>query len=363
MGNRVVKVLSLLGILGIGIIVLIAGMLSYYAIKSPGKMIQYKDEQGNVLANSIASKEYIEINGAKLGMIVKSRDLTNPVLLFLHGGVGMPEYGETWDYPTYLEDHFTVVWLEQRGAGLSYHSEMKGEDITTKQYISDIIEVSKYLCQRFNTEKIYLMAHSAGTYTAIQAASKAPELYYAYIGTGQYLNQQESDELAYEYMLDYFAQTNQKGTLKKLKTAYETGKFKSAKVGLMFKAGIETMRKGTSYRQCIFTPTMNCPEYTLGEKINIWRGILFVKGSTLGKEIHEADIRKIVTKLEVPVYFLSGKYDYITNRKLVQEYEEQLEAPAKGYYLFENSAHCPIFEEPEATIKIMEEIKKNTKVD
>lgn len=104
-GNKVMKVI---GVLVGSIFILVIGILIFYRIKSPGKMIQYRDKEGNVLKNSIASKEYVEINGTKLGMIIKSKDLSNPVLLFLHGGVGMPEYPMTWDYPTYLENHFTI---------------------------------------------------------------------------------------------------------------------------------------------------------------------------------------------------------------------------------------------------------------
>lgn len=132
-----------------------------------------------------------------MGMIIKSKNVSNPVLLFVHGGPGMPEY----KYSSALEDNFTVVWWDQRGAGLSYHSGMSKEKMTTEQFVSDTIEVSKYLCQRFKQEKIYLLGHSWGSLIAIQAAQKSPELYYAYIGVAQITNQIESEKIAYDYMV------------------------------------------------------------------------------------------------------------------------------------------------------------------
>jgi hypothetical protein len=36
-------------------------------------------------------------------------------------------------------------------------------------------------------------------------------------------------------------------------------------------------------------------------------------------------------------------------------YFEKLKAPVKGFYTFEQSAHCPIFEEPEKAQKILRE--------
>jgi hypothetical protein len=42
-------------------------------------------------------------------MFIQSRDVANPVLLFLHGGPGMPAYFLTWRYPTGLEEYFSVL--------------------------------------------------------------------------------------------------------------------------------------------------------------------------------------------------------------------------------------------------------------
>lgn len=58
-------------------------------------------------------------------------DISNPVLLFVHGGPGMPEYFLNQDHPTGLEKFFTVVWWNQRGAGLSYNSKI---DRSTMNY-------------------------------------------------------------------------------------------------------------------------------------------------------------------------------------------------------------------------------------
>jgi pimeloyl-ACP methyl ester carboxylesterase len=97
--------------------VLLAGLL---LAMSPGKPAQYLDANGQPLANSLSEKMRVNINGVEQGMFIKSRNVDNPVLLFVHGGPGMPEYWLTRWYPTGLEEHFTVVWWEQRGAGFSY---------------------------------------------------------------------------------------------------------------------------------------------------------------------------------------------------------------------------------------------------
>jgi len=170
---------------------------------SPGKLTQFTDENGKGLENSICRKVFVQVNNTEMGMIIKGKDVSNPVLLFVHGGPGMTEYFLEQDYPTGLEDYFTVVWWDQRGAGLSYHGDMDESTMTTEQFIDDTIVVINYLRERFGQDKIYLMAHSWGTFFAIQAVKKAPELYSAYIGVEQVSYQNESEKLAYEYIIPF----------------------------------------------------------------------------------------------------------------------------------------------------------------
>src|SRR6185369_4250641 len=146
-------------------------------------------------------------------MFIKSKDVRNPVLLYLHGG--MPDYFLTEKYPTGLEDYFTVVWWEQRGSGMSYSANIPPETMTLEQMISDTIELTNTLRKRFHKEKIYLMAHSGGSFIGIQAVAKAPELYYAYIGVAQISYQLESEKMAYDYMLKQFKANGDKEMVQK----------------------------------------------------------------------------------------------------------------------------------------------------
>ena len=131
-------------------------------------------------------------------MFIQSRDVNQPVLLFLHGGPGMPEYFLTQRYPTGLEEDFTVVWWDRRGAGLSYNPKIPLATMTVEQSIADTQAVTNYLWQRFGQEKIYLLAHSGGSFIGIQTAAQSPELYHAYLGMCQMTHQIQSEKLAYD---------------------------------------------------------------------------------------------------------------------------------------------------------------------
>jgi len=342
---------------------IIAGLI-FLLILSPGKMKQFTDENGHVLKNSLSEKTFTEINGVKMGMIIKSKDISNPVLLFVHGGPGMPEYWLTDKYPTGFEDYFTVVWWDQRGAGLSYNSNTDADTMTTEQFVDDTIAVTNYLKERFGQDKIYLMAHSWGTYIGIQAAQKAPELFNAYIGVAQDVNVCESEKLAYEYMLNYYKNSGDEKTLKQLKSMpYDSDDYNKIRDSVMHRAGIGTTRTMNSVVTGIFFLSLACREYTLTEKINIWRGKISSGESTLKDEFYANDLSKTVTKLDLPVYFMSGEYDYTLNYNMAEDYFKQLDAPVKGFYLFQNSAHSPMFEEPEKFLNIIQEDILNSKTE
>lgn len=65
------------------------------------------------------------------------------------------------------------------------------------------------------------------------------------------------------------------------------------------------------------------------------------------------DITIEVPKVDVPVYFLHGRYDYTVSYALAKVYLQQLEAPLKGFYTYEDCAHSPVFEGPEQTRTIL----------
>jgi pimeloyl-ACP methyl ester carboxylesterase len=341
------------------ILVGVALLTGILLLRSGGNMKPFRDSNGGILKGSLSEKVYVTINDVKMGMIIKSKDITNPVLLFVHGGPGMPEYPLMEESSNALADYFTVVWWDQRGAGLSYSSDISKDTMTTEQFISDTVEVTNYLRKRFGKEKIYLMGHSWGTFISIQAVAKVPELYHAYIGMGQITNQMESERLAYDYMLDYYDRKGDRNAVKRLKSVSLStsnnlpNEYLSMRDELMHGCGIGTTHKMRSVVTGIFVPVMWNQEYTLREKINIWKGKAFSNTTNLRQEMYDTDITKFVTELKIPVYFFSGIYDYTVNYQMAEEYLKKLKAPIKGFYLFKESAHSPIFEEPEKVVDIM----------
>jgi pimeloyl-ACP methyl ester carboxylesterase len=330
-------------------------------IYSPGKPEAFVDNQGVPVVGSISEKTFVTIGGIRQGMFIRSKNTSNPVMLYVHGGPAFPNYFLVEKYKPGLEDFFTVCYWEQRGGGLSYSSDIPLETMTFEQLTSDCIEVTNYLRARFGKNKIYIMAHSGGTPIAIQAVAKAPQLYHAYIGMAQITRQWESERIAFKNMTEQYAGSGNSKALKELKKypvaetdAGVVSFFKSSiRDKAMHELGIGTMRNMKSVITGVFVPVWTCKAYTLKEKINIWISkFKIIKKARFIDELFSMHIPEMVPKLDVPVYFLSGKYDLTVNIDLSKAYLEKLQAPLRGFYTFENSAHSPLFEEPQRVNEI-----------
>jgi len=354
--RKVVRIMLTIPAVLLVCVFILVGVLQLW---SPGKPTPFVDENGSPLAGSISEKVFVNINGVEQGMFIKSKDATHPVLLYLHGG--MPDYFLTQRYPTGLEDYFTVVWWEQRGSGISYSADIPPETMTLEQMIADTLEVTNYLRHRFGKEKIYLMGHSGGTFIGIQVAARAPELYYAYIGVAQMSNQLKSERLAYEYMLQQFKESGNIKMVRKLEEAPVTmtdgtpDAYLALRDEAMHSLGIGTTHDMNSVITGIFLPSLTSRDYTLIEKVNMWRGKSRSGVSLLWDTMLTTDLSKQVPELDLPVYFFEGIYDYTCSYTEVKSYFEKLKAPLKGFYTFEQSAHSPLFEEPEKMQHILQE--------
>jgi pimeloyl-ACP methyl ester carboxylesterase len=332
-------------------------ILVYLQYLSPGTPEPFRNTNGTITDNSISEKIFIEVNGVKQGMFIKSKDASNPVLLYLHGG--MPDYFLTQKYPTGLDDYFTVVWWEQRGSGLSYSPGIPANLMNVKQFISDTLAITNYLRDRFDKDKIYLMGHSGGTFIGIQAVAQAPQLYEAYIGVAQMSYQLESEKQAYDFMLQTFRNNGNRKMVGKLESAPVTLKggipqaYNALRDIAMHSLGIGTMHNMKSVITGIFFPSLAFREYTLKEKLNLWRGKSQTGISSMWNEMIVTDLSKQVNEIKIPVYFFGGTYDYTVSTNLAKDYFEKIQAPIKGFYVFEQSAHSPMYEEPEKMKQIM----------
>ena len=348
-----ITLIVIIGILLAGIIVL--------AVKSPGRLDALKDAEGKVIVGSLVEKNFIEIGGIRQGFFIRTENPENPVLLFLHGGPGSPElaYSEFYESAERLEKYFTVCYWEQRGAGMSFNKSIDDATMNVKQFVEDARQMTEYLQRRFNQEKIYLMGHSWGSYLGIKIIEKYPENYWAYIGIGQISNQLESEKLAYDYLLNITALSNENKTFEKLKQFdkqapdFSNNDYLMTVREIMNEYGIGVSHQNISMFNLIRN-MLFFKGYTLSEKINYFNGTLFslkLFDNAMNDNLFESS-----ASFGVPVFFVQGKYDFATSYTLAREYLDKIEAPKKAFFTFDNSAHTPNLDESEKFIQTVRQI-------
>lgn len=354
-----IKKISLLKLFGIfiGMIFLIIVILFIILwLNSPGNIDPYKDENGNIIKNSVSQIIKLDIGGTEQGIIIKGRNDQNPVLLFLHGGPGNPEYVLAQEAGVNLEDKFTVCWWEQRGTGMSYSSDQ--EPVTQEQLISDTVEVTNYLRKRFKKNKIYLMGHSWGTYLGVQTANKYPELYHAYAGIGQISNQMHSEIISYDHMLKTLKEQGNKSDLNKLRNFsikdYQdiTPEYLALRSSILSDLGNGVYHQLKSKFELLL-PILMAHEYTLSDLYGYAMGSLKMLESPANRSCYTTNLMEEIPRLEIPVYIFHGVHDMQVSYTLAKEYFDLLEAPIKKFYAFSNSAHSPFLEEPEKFMKLI----------
>lgn len=351
-----ITLLSIITFLLIGLIALV--------LNSPGVLEPLRDIEEKEIIGSLSEKNFTEIGGMQQGFFIRSENPENPVILFLHGGPGSPELPIIipFEKSERLEKYFTMCYWDQRGAGMSFSKSIDPATMTVEQMVEDTRQMTEYLQQRFNQDKIYLMGHSWGTYLGVKTIEKYPENYLAFIGIGQVSNQLESEKTAYNYMLQYAKEINDKRAVKKLEkfdvnaTDFPTLKYLlSARSLLMNKYRIGIMHDDEFSVTGLFKNLLTFKGYTLSEKLYYFNGSLFSLNN-VWHYIASDNLNETSTDFSIPIYIIHGKYDYQVSHTLSKEYFDKIDAPKKAFFTFENSAHSPNMEEPEKFVGIVREI-------
>jgi proline iminopeptidase len=303
------------------------------------------------IKDSAALPQYIELGGFKQVVRIAGDDVANPILLLLHGGPGFTEMALFAEYNKDLEKEFIVVNWDQRGAGLSYAPNIPDSTMTLEQFINDAHELVSWLKTTYNKEKIYVLGHSWGSVLGVNLVQRYPEDFYAYVGVGQGVNMFDNERLSFKFTLDTAIADNNHEAIKELKAIEK----RYPPHGIVQLEDIKTQRKWLGYYGGAIYGQPNAnkifsrikmednPLYD-AEKAQAGNDYTF---PILLDELMRVNLMESATTLKVPVYFITGRYDYNTPFELVEDYMKVLDAPHKEIIWFENSAHWIPFEEPE----------------
>ncbi len=296
------------------------------------------DERGELIPLSIASLESVSLGGVKQFILIRGADSTNPVLLFLHGGPGMPAMFLAHSFQQGLERQFTVVHWDRRGAGKSYSAGLESDSLTVRQTLDDTYELTTRLLQRFGKDRLVLLAHSWGTLLGLLAAKEHPEYYSAYVGMGQLSADSLQRYATKRRFLYNMARAHHDTELLRRLFGGE-----GIREDDLFRYG-GGLRTATGYAP-LLTTGLWAPEYDLFDILNVAKGASMV-ATRMRDDVLEGPMEESLNTFSIPVFFFLGRHDYNTPSILAAEYFDILRAPKKELIWFEYSAHFPFWEEP-----------------
>ena len=296
---------------------------------------------------SITDLFELEVNGDAQYLLVRGVDREQPVMLFVHGGPGMPAMFLAHDFQRDLEKEFVVVHWDQRASGKSFKGTADQAQLSTSLLLNDMDVVVDHLRGSLDADRLWIVGHSHGSYLGALYTRRHPEKVCAFVGTGQVAGESGSGRtraVQGEFL---------RSRLEELGLDSDTVIDDSNLEELLFLTGSELYGE-TSFSPLLMSGLM-ATEYSLFDALNVASGSSFSSRSMVYDMPH--DLLASEWQFDVPVAMIMGRHDLVTPTQLAREYYERIEAPTKAWFVFEETSHFPHFEQPLKFTKTLAELK------
>jgi pimeloyl-ACP methyl ester carboxylesterase len=307
--------------------------------------------------NGIDERRYVRIGGVEQWITIRGQDLRNPALLVLHGGPGapvsaLPEHFLPW------ERDFTIIQWDQRGAGKSYSPNQGAPSI--ELMVQDGLEVSEYVRGRLHRNKISLLGHSWGSVLGIRMVRARPELFNAWVGTGQIVNRQRNEVAAYAGVL---AKARARGDREGVDALEKSGAPPYREIRQM---GVERrwamqyepgLRYGPIGPSGLLVELLTAPDYSLKDVVDYFRGEIGGDdffGQALDGPLARVDLPALGTSFSIPFFVVEGEEDNITPASLAKAYFDRITAPRKAFLLMPDAGHMALLTRSDDFLKFMQ---------
>ncbi len=294
----------------------------------------------------INQEGYVNIGGIEQWVAVKGGNCSNPVILMVHGGPGNPNtiYAQL-PYAAWEKD-FTIVQWDQRGAGRTFMRNPATADgvLTIAGLAADGAEVAAYTARHLNKKQMVLFGGSWGSALAVHIAKLRPELFAAYLSTGQLVNGRENEADSYRKLLALARAANDAKAVAALESLgvppwtnpRYPGQFRKISRGYEAKVITATPKAWFAPAPAYQTEKMQA-DYEAGEEYS-WIQYVGMKGDGIHATL---DLYKLGTDFKMPVFMVVGEHDLTTTPDVAKRYFDAIKAPKKEFFLLPLTGHDP----------------------
>jgi pimeloyl-ACP methyl ester carboxylesterase len=284
---------------------------------------------------------------------IRGEDQTNPVLLLMQQGPGLPIINEVRDFDRRLglEAYFTVVYWDQRGTGLSSQS-LRGPgqfDISVRDMVADAVALLELLTHRFGG-KTFVAGFSFGATFAAYAAVQRPDLIEALIAVGMDVDVPAAEHHTYQFVIDAARERNNRRAIRQLEAIGPPPHLTVKQFGTRARwaanyGGVTRDGTITSITRSLLTSVVRSPDYSTRDLIRTFRGITASQAALL-PQLADTDLIRDLPRLDIPLMMIQGRLDQVAPGAAAQAFFDAVSAPTKRLEWFEGSAHTPQHDEP-----------------
>ncbi len=299
--------------------------------------------------NGIDEGKYVEIDGIEQWITIRGEDRGNPVLLFLHGGPG--DATNPWGFAgfrTWLR-YFTVVQWDQRGAGrtLGRNGPSLGPTITIDRMTRDGIELSEMLRRTLNQDRIILVGHSWGSILGVRMVKTRPDLFYAFVGTGQVAaDPARNYTVAYDEVLKA---AKRRGDQRAVTELEQVGPppWRDGRGYAVQRRWANLLEGADTFLASTLGLALAAPGYTARD-VNDWLSGQRLSAERLVPQTNRVDAAALGGEFSVPVFVIQGAEDFTTPTSLARTFVASIRAPRKEFVGIEGGGHFAVFMKSDA---------------
>ncbi|USD22876.1 alpha/beta fold hydrolase [Microbulbifer variabilis] len=301
---------------------------------------------GHTFAGEVVYKGVVDSDGAKLHLEVSGRDLSKPLILFLHGGPGDVELGLVPFQVTVgraLEERYLVAYLHQRGAGKSL--EVSEDTLTIKNNIQDVHNVISFLKAHYKKDKVTLVGHSWGGGLAALYASEYPETLERLVFISSFQDAQKQAETSLEVTLKWAEREGNQLAIQELQKYQDSPSEHYLLLSKWASRANGGIANGVDIRGFLAAEKID-------EEFPGWQERRGSLADKMNDELQAMSVNGGIDHLQIPALFVVGENDSITTPLQVKADYKRYKG-SKCFSVLKDSHHLPFMDAAESLEKTM----------